>query len=352
MSYTSQTPYPPPPAPAPRGRSGLKIFALLLGLFLLVSIFANFVMFLMVVVFSAAAGGGTAEGPASKVVAETLRPGSGLGMGDKIAVVPVTGAVDETMADEMFAFCEYIKKDPDIKGVVLEVDSPGGGITASDEIHHLFADLRASGRRLVVSMRSLAASGGYYISMPADKIYAQPTTLTGSIGVIWPAFEVTELMDKVGVTPEVIKSDLANDYKDAGSPLKKFTDKDRAYIRELVNNAHGKFSAVVEVGRRGKLKEDIKNIAVGRIWPADEALKLGLIDEIAYLDQVCSQTAADLGLTNPTVIRLRRKTGLLEALSAKSISPKVEVKIDRAALQGLMNGGDVPRMEYRAPILQ
>jgi protease-4 len=351
MSYTTHAPYPPPPPP-PRGRTGLKIFAVLLTLFLLVSLFANFIMFLMVVVFSAAAGGSNSEGPASHVESETLRAGAGLGAGSKIAVVPVSGTVDEKMTEEMLAFCEYLKTDPAIRGVGLEVDSPGGGITASDEIHHLFADLKGSGRRLVVSMRSLAASGGYYISMPADKIYAQPTTLTGSIGVIWPAFEVTGMMEKVGVTPEVIKSDLANDYKDAGSPLKKFTDKDRQYIRALVNNAHAKFSAVVDAGRKGKLKEPVADIAVGKIWPADEALKLGLIDEIAYLDEVCTQTAADLGLANPTVVRLRRKTGLLEALTVKSISPKVEVKIDRNALEGLMGGSDAPRMEYRAPVLQ
>jgi protease-4 len=349
MSYTANAPYPPP---APRGRSGLKIFSVVIGLFLLVSLLANFVMFLMVIVISAAAGGSNTEGPASHVEAETLRPGTGLGAGDKIAVVPVSGTVDESMADQMLAFCEYIKKDPSIKGVVLEVDSPGGGITASDEIHHLFADLKASGRRVVVSMRSLAASGGYYISMPADRIYAQPTTLTGSIGVIWPAFEVTGLMEKVGVTPEVIKSDQANDFKDAGSPLKKFTAKDREYIKGLVNNAHTKFSAVVDAGRRGKLKEPISDIAVGKIWPADEALKLGLIDEIAYLDEVCTKTAADLGLANPTVIRLRRKSGLLEALGVRSVSPKIEVKIDRNAIEGLMGGTDAPRMEYRAPVLQ
>jgi protease-4 len=317
-------------------------------MFLLVSLLGNFIMFLLVIVFSAAAGGSNTEGPASRVEAETLRPGAGLGGGDKIAVVPVAGAVDESMAEDMLAFCEFIKRDSSIKGVVLEVDSPGGGITASDEIHHLFADLKATGRRMVVSMRSLAASGGYYVSMPADKIYAQPTTLTGSIGVIWPAFEVTEMMDKVGVTPEIIKSDSANDFKDAGSPLKKFTEKDRDYIRGLVNNAQDKFSAVVVAGRRGKLKQPIGEIAVGRIWPADEALKLGLIDEIAYLDQVCTQTAADLGLSNPTIVRLRRKTGLLEALTAKSFSPKIELKIDGDSLKAAAPS----RMEYRAPLFR
>lgn len=348
MSYTPPR-YPPAPAPAPApARGGFRVFTLLLGMFLLVSLLANFIMFLLVIVFSAAAGGSNTEGPASRVEAETLRPGSGLGGGDKIAVVPVAGAVDESMAEDMLAFCEYIKRDNSIRGVVLEVDSPGGGITASDEIHHLFADLKSTGRRMVVSMRSLAASGGYYVSMPADKIYAQPTTLTGSIGVIWPAFEVTQMMDKVGVTPEIIKSDSANDFKDAGSPLKKFTEKDRDYIRGLVNNAQDKFTAVVVAGRKGKLTQPIGEIAVGKIWPADEALKLGLIDEIAYLDQVCTQTAADLGLANPTIVRLRRKTGLLEALTASSFSPRIELKIDGDSLKA----AGASRLEYRTPLFR
>jgi len=343
MTYV-RTAAPPPPPPR---RTGFRIFTLLLGAFLIFSLLANFVMFLMVILFAAAAGGSNAEGPASRVEAETIRVGGG----DKIAIVPVSGEVDERLTDEMFAFCEYIKKDDSIKGVVLEVDSPGGGITASDEIHHLFTDLRDGGkRRVVVSMRSLAASGGYYISVPADRIYAQPTTLTGSIGVIWPAFEITKMMDKVGVTPEVIKSDSANEFKDAGSPFKQFTEKDREYIKGLVNNAHEKFQSVVDDGRKGHLTKPIKDIAIGKIWSADEALKLGLIDEIAYLDEVCDKTATDLGLSRPMIVRLKRRSGLLEALTAHApvISPKVELKIDRASLESLA----APRMEYRAPVLQ
>ena len=89
--------------------------------------------------------------------------------------------------------------------------------------------------KLVVCMRSLAASGGYYLSMPADKIYAEPTTMTGSIGVIWPAFEVSGLLEKIGVTPEMIASDQAV-WKETGSPFKKFTDEDRKYIKDLMLN--------------------------------------------------------------------------------------------------------------------
>jgi protease-4 len=313
---------------------------------LIFSIVGNLVMLFLVIIMTAAAGGGRGEGPASRVREETIHDGRR----EKIAVVPVSGDVDDTMAENMLCFCEYVKKDPDIRGVVLEVDSPGGGITASDEIHHLVLNLKDSGRRVVVSMRSLDASGGYYISAAADRIYAEPTTLTGSIGVIWPAFEITGLMDKVGVKTEFVKSDSSSDYKDAGSPFKPFTEKDRAYIRDLVNNAQTKFTEVVASGRAGKLTKPAKELAIGKIWSADEALALGIIDEIAYLDDVCDKTAADLGLTNPTIIRLERKTGFFESVFAASplAHPRVEVHVDAAALRDSLAA---PHIEYRAPDL-
>jgi protease-4 len=322
----------------------------LLTVFLIFSVIGNLVMLLLVVLMGV--GMATASGSASRrVEAETLRAGSS----DMIAVLPVAGTVDETMYDRMYAFCEYVKADRHIKAVVLQVDSPGGGVTASDEIHHLFSGLKSGGperpgMKVVVSMRSLAASGGYYISAPADKIYAEPTTLTGSIGVIWPAFELSDLMKKVGVTPEIIKSNSASEFKDAGGIFRPFTDKDREYIRGLVNNAQDKFSAVVDAGRKGKLKKPIAEVAIGKIFTADEALSLGLIDEIAYLDDVCTKTAADVGLTNPTIVRLKMRTGLLEALTAAAPggSPKVELKVDPALVDELMH----PRMQYKAPEFQ
>ena len=152
------------------------------------------------------------------------------------------------------------------------------------------------------------------------------------------------------MTPEIIKSNSSSDYKDAGGPFRPFTDKDREYIRGLVNNAQDKFSAVVDAGRKGKLKKPIAEVAIGKIFTADEALDLGLIDEIAYLDDVCTKTAADVGLTNPTIVRLKIRSGFLEALTAAAPggSPKVELKVDPALVDELMH----PRMEYKAPEFQ
>lgn len=344
-----QPPAPPPPSrmaggrgqpPQPPRRGGLKIFAVLVTIFFFLSVVVNLVL-LLVVVFMGA--GGVSGGAAAGVQAETVHSGSR----DKIAILPVEGDVDDAMYEQIKAYCQYVENDDSIKAVVLSVDSPGGGITSADEIHHLFMNLKGTGRKLVVSMRSVAASGAYYVSMPADKLYAEPTTLTGSIGVIWPAFEITGLMKNVGVTPEIIKSDSSSTYKDAGSPFKQFTDLDRAYIKGLVNAAQVKFTDVVDAGRKGKLKVPMNQIAIGKLWTADEALKLGVIDDIAYPDEVCSKTAAELGLSDPTIIRLHPRVTLMQELLAKSNgTPKVEVKVSPDTLEQLTS----PHLQYRAEI--
>ena len=337
----------PPAAPQPPKRSkGWKILAILMLLLLVVSVFVNVILF----VLFAAAVGGSGGGAKEHVAEETIISGSS----DKIAILPVEGAVDDSMVERVHWFCDRIKDDTHIKAVVIEVNSPGGGITASDEIHHLFTDLRTNhNKKLVVSMGALAASGGYYVSMPAEKLYAERTTLTGSIGVIWPAFEVADLMTKIGVTPEIIKSSQASEFKDAGSPFRKFDEKDRAYIRELVNHAHGQFQQVVEEGRKGRLTESIDKIAIGKIWSAEEAKAKGLIDDICYLDEVITRTAHDAGLTNPTVIRLKKRSGFFEALNGASpMSPgKVEVKVDAESIRSSLQEATGGRLEYRYMVL-
>jgi protease-4 len=343
-----ETPMPPtapatPATLAPRPRRRVSAWTILLVFLLLFSLAANFVLFVLVGVMGLSLGN---TGPSSNVETETLRNGGH----DKVAILPLEGEVGDDMVQSTNAFCDYVKEHDDIKAVVLEIESPGGSVTASDEIHHMLSDLHATNRRITVSMRGLAASGGYYIAMPADKIYAEPTTLTGSIGVIWPAFEVSEMMKKIGVTTDFIKSDNANEYKDAGSPFKPFTPQDEAYIKNLVNQMHTKFADVVSTGRKGKLKQPINTIAIGKIWTADEALSLGLIDEIAYPDEVYLKTASDAGIANPTVVRLRRKTGLLGALGASAPfgSNHVTVQLDPHTLQSAAPKG----MEFRVPGLR
>jgi len=329
----------PPPA-APRRRGG-RIFAILVTLLLLVSIVANGILLVMLIAVAGLSGGGGGRGPAQHVETEVMVDGGR----DKIAILPIEGAIDGSMTRQVFQYCEYIKSDANIKAVVIAVDSPGGGVTSSDEIHHLITQLKGTRRKVVVSMGTLAASGGYYVSMPADRIYAQPTTITGSIGVIMQTIEVTEMMKKIGVQPETVKSDAAEEFKDAGSPFKKFSEADKLYFKGIINQAHAKFMQIVKDGRGTKLKDPVEKGAIGKVWTADDALALGLIDEIAYLDEVCVKTAADASLANPTVIRLKPKSGLFEALTASAPggTTRVEVKVDPETLRKLT--GSV--LEYR-----
>ncbi len=328
--------YPPPP---PR-RRGLKVYAIIATFLLLMCFAAIFILIVMVSFMGAALGGSASDSPAQRVQAETVTDGGH----ERVAILPISGTIDAHMVEKVHNFCEYIKQDNKIKAVVIEVDSPGGTVTASDEIYHMLLQLKTS-RKLVVSMRSLAASGGYYLSMAADKLYAEPTTLTGSIGVIWPSFQVTKLMDNIGVKPEFVKSDNAAEFKDAGSPFKEMTEQDRAYIKGILNNAHDKFASIVDTGRKGKLTLPVKEVAIGKIWTSDEAKKIGLIDEIAYTDEVCANVAKDAGISNPTVVRLKNRGGLFDILGAKTpfTGGKVEVHIDPSDLKESVS----PSLEYR-----
>ena len=324
--------------PLPR-RRGLKIYAILMTLLFAGSLVVIFSLIMMVIV-GALGSAMSMHSPTSRVQAEVLVSGRT----DKIAVLPISGVIDANMYEQVRNYCDFIKNDNTIKAVIVEIDSPGGYVTASDEIYYELMQLKES-RKLVVSMRSMAASGGYYVAAAADKLYAQPTTITGSIGVIMTSFQVTDLMKKIGVKPEVIKSSNADNFKDTGSPFKEWTDEDRDYIRGLLNSMHDKFAAIVDTGRKGKLTKPIKEIAIGKIWTADDAKVLGLIDEIAYLDQVCGNTAKDVGLHNPTIIRLSNRISLFDALSANSVlgGGKIEVNLSPRQLE---NAG-AAAMEFR-----
>ena len=327
--FPPRTPTPTPPPPRPPRRWGLRIYAILMTLLFAGSLFIIFSLIMMVIV-GALGSAMNMHSTTSRVQAEVLVSGRT----DKIAVLPISGTIDANMYEQVRNFCNFILNDDTIKAVIVEVDSPGGYVTASDEIYYELCQLKES-RKLVVSMRSMAASGGYYVAAAGDKLYAQPTTITGSIGVIMTSFHVADLMKKIGVTPETIKSSNANDYKDAGSPFREMTDEDRDYFRGLLNSMHDKFASIVDTSRKGKLTKPIEEIAIGKVWTAADAKTLGLIDEIAYLDQVWTNTAHEVGITNPTIIRLRTRVSLMDVLGASSpLGGKVEVNLKQLEDKG------------------
>jgi protease-4 len=188
--------------------------------------------------------------------------------------------------------------DDHVKGVLLRINSPGGTVPTSQEINDELKALKGKNKVVVASMADVAASGGYYIASAADKIVAEPGTITGSIGVIFNSINVKGLADKLGVQPQIVKS---GQFKDMGSPFRAFTQEDKAILQGLIMDSYDQFVQAVADGRKLKV-EAVKKIADGRIYSGRQALKLGLVDQLGGYE-----TAMDL-LQSLCQERYQRKT--------------------------------------------
>ncbi len=212
---------------------------------------------------------------------------------DKIALIRVEGVITDqpdkgilrsmpSVVQETVAQLALAESDPAVKGVLLVVDSPGGTVTASDLLYHEIKRFKErSGRKVVVVMMNMATSGGYFISLPADKIVAHPSTVTGSVGVIFMRPKLHGLMEKIGVAVEVDKS---GDAKDIGSPFNPTTPEEKAFFQQIVDELAADFYAKVALHR--KLSEEaMKEVKTAAVFLPRRAKELGLIDEIGYLDE-------------------------------------------------------------------
>jgi protease-4 len=201
---------------------------------------------------------------------------AGLMFGEKVGVLEVKGVIADVQPtiQDLAKF----RKDSSVKAVVLRIESPGGGVSPSQE---LYQEIRRTVREkpVVVSMGSVAASGGYYIACAAHKIYANPGTITGSIGVILQFTNFEELLKKIGFRMEVVKS---GPYKDVGNPGREMTAEEKAYLQSMVDNVHQQFVRDVARGRQMKV-EKVQEVADGRIFTGEQAMELGLVDELGNL---------------------------------------------------------------------
>jgi protease-4 len=204
------------------------------------------------------------------------------------------------------------RQDEEVAAILFEVDSPGGEVTAADEIHRelmLFKESRED-RRIVVLVHDMAASGGYYVSVPADRIWAQPTALIGSIGVILQTLNVQGLSEKIGVTDTTIKSGRN---KDMLNPFHPVDPEQVALLQESIDAMHARFVDLVAQGRSLK-KADLRPLADGRLFTAEEALKHGLIDGIGYWDEAFDETAALLGVDDLYVVTYQTERSFFEQM--------------------------------------
>jgi len=218
-----------------------------------------------------------------------------------IALLLMSGSsTEETLADNS-----------SVKAILLRVDTPGGGVAASQEIYEEVKSIRDSGKPVVVSMGSLAASGGYYVSCGATRIVANPGTITGSIGVIamFPNYE--KLMGKIGLDMNVIKS---GEYKDSGSPFRPMTEQDRKYFQGVVDDSYQQFLDVVSKERKLDI-DKLKRFADGRVFTGQQALKLGLVDTLGSFEDAVSIAAKLGGISGkPVVVEERRMRSLSDLI--------------------------------------
>lgn len=250
----------------------------------------------------------------------------GVPIGDKVALVRVEGPIidSKNTVDEIK---EYVK-DPAVKAIVLRVDSPGGAVVPSQEIYEGVKKAVAK-KKVVVSMGSLAASGGYYISSPASRIVANPATLTGSIGVIMEIPNFEGLMNKVGVKTEVIKSGR---HKDIASVFRGVGKEERVILQGVLDDVHEQFIKAVSEGRRMPL-EDTRKIADGRVFTGRQALSMGLVDELGDLEDAIKAAARLSGIKGePGVVSKKEKFSVIDLLRGKfpkelsDIFPTVKMK--------------------------
>ncbi|NLT67410.1 MAG: signal peptide peptidase SppA [Acidobacteria bacterium] len=206
-----------------------------------------------------------------------------------------------------------------VRAVVIRVDSPGGGVAASQEIYDGIKRFRSeSGKKVVVSMASVAASGGYYIACAADRIYANPGSITGSIGVIAEWYNYGDLLRWAKMQDVVIKTGA---FKDAGSPTRPLTEEERAYFQALIDTMYGQFVSAVASGR-GMKEEDVRKLADGRVYAGEQAKEDGLVDELGGLEDAIAAAAEMGGVSGkPGIVEpVKKSFSILDLLFGDSSS--------------------------------
>ncbi|MDR4496379.1 MAG: signal peptide peptidase SppA [Candidatus Scalindua sp.] len=306
-------------SPRKRGRAGFWIstsFAIFFFLCCIILFFSLMAVFVMKRSLSPGV-----EDESTRKLAEVVIKGTG---NDKIAIIPIKGVITaqstKNLLVETPSIVENVKKQLDqageddaVKAVILDVDSPGGGITASDIIYkEILSFKETTGKKVIVIMRDVAASGAYYISAAADRIVAHPTSVTGSIGVIMPLVNVAVLAEKFGITISPIKS---GDMKDIGSPFKEMSDEERKVLHDIVDEMYTRFLQIIADGRNMKI-EDVRKLADGRIFTGSQAVGNGLVDQLGYIEDSIAVAKEMSGLEEAKVIRYKRMFDLADLFTA------------------------------------
>jgi protease IV len=291
--------------------AGWRIFW---GIVLALSFMANVALFLILIGVIAV----FATGQTSLLDEEVIREGPSR---NKIAMVSVQGAIYDESAEDLYRQLKIVRKDKHVKGVIVRVNSPGGTISASDQIYMEICKFRKEENKPVIAfMQGVAASGGYYTSVACDKIIAEPTTITGSIGVISWYLVMQELLeDKLGITPVTVKSGPKKDWP---SSFRKPEPEEIQYIQDkLITPALDRFVEVVAEGRKDSLTlEEVRRLADGGIFGAKEALDEKLIDQVGYLDEAIELVKSMAKINRAQVVQYRKPFSFKDVLGQSKTS--------------------------------
>jgi protease IV len=258
-----------------------------------------------------------------------------IGRGNNVAVVEIEGVIIDS--EKVVNQIKRYRENRNVNAILLRVDSPGGGVAASQEIYEEVKKTVVSGKPVVVSMGALAASGGYYVSLPASSIVANPGTITGSIGVISQFFHVEELLDKIGVDVTTIKSGR---FKDSGSLYRDMAEFEKSYWQDLMDDVYIQFVSAVAEARNFELNHAYE-LAEGKIYTGRQAYELGLIDTLGtYQDAL--RIAADFGgiVGDPDIIRERPRRTFWDSFLMSVFGNYADIKDKYLQL---------PAVQYRMP---
>jgi len=265
-------------------------------------------------------------------VGSTLLPDRWKSPSGEIALVRIQGMLMDSQ--NIVRQLSNYRHNPNVRGIVLRIDSPGGAVAPAQEIYNEIMKLKADHKTVYASMGTVAASGGYYIACAANYVLANPGTLTGSIAAVMAFSNIEELADKIGVKPIIIKS---GKYKDVGSPLRGMKPEERKLLQSVVDDVHQQFVQAVAKGR-GLPVSEVNEIADGRIMTGQQALTLKLVDEMGGLEKTIELLAKKIGVEGrPKVIEEKEKTPFFDWLLQSSLPSRLAATLMPASL---------PRLQY------
>ncbi len=263
---------------------------------------------------------------------------------DKIAIIHASGVLMNSAKPQLMGTGEHsvslireqldkARRDPNVKAVILRINSPGGTVVASEIIHDEITHFKKSGKPIVAVMMDVAASGGYYIACACDDIIAQPSTVTGSIGVIMQLFDMSGTLAKLGIKNEAITS---GPNKEAGSPFRSLSPKHRELFQQLVDDMYGRFVEVVIAGRPKLDEATIRGLADGRVFTGTQAVKVGLVDRLATMRNTIATLKKQTNITSAVVVTYHRPAEYKPNYYAHMPQPGIDINLINIDATGLL----------------